>query len=105
MVDEEIEKYLDIIEEEAAAQSIELDVDLAIEFAEELFLNELDEEAFEELVRRIEESGRFEPTFGPGEVKPTLDHTELMENGGDDEIIEEPGEPGLDDLPDADEEF
>lgn len=104
-MDEDIEGYLDIIEEEAAAQNIELDVDLAIEFAEELFLNELDEEAFEELVERIEQSRRFEPSLGPDEVKPTLDHRDLMEADGDDERVDEPPEPELEDLPDPDEEY
>ena len=58
-------------------------------------------------MERIEESGRFEPSLGPDEVKPTLDHMDLMEADGDDELLDEPAEPepGLDDLPEPDEEF
>lgn len=104
MLDEDLGKCLDIIEEEATAQNIELDVELAIDFAEELFLNELDEDAFEELVERIEQSGRFEPTLGPDEVKPTFGPG-LMEGEGDEELMDDPEEPGLGDLPDSDEGF
>lgn len=102
MLDDDLDQYLDIIEEEATAQDIELDTELAVEFAEELFLNELEEEAFEELVERIETSGRFEPTLGPDEVKPTFGPGPLSED--DEEIVEDPPESELEDLPDPEEE-
>ena len=101
MLDDDLDQYLDIIEEEAAAQDIELDTELAVEFAEELFLNELDEDTFEELVERIEMSGRFEPTLGPDEVKPTFGPEPLE---ADEEIVEDPPETELEDLPDPEAE-